>query len=94
MCVQNSVPFILLCFGIKYGHPLLLYKSIHVTFVFWVPKTPPTPYMFGTFVIAPPPPPPPPPPPGSMQYALKAYNLACFYSIYSTSNILIEYPKI
>ena len=32
-----------------------MYKSIHVTFVFWVPKTPPTPYMSGTFVLAPPP---------------------------------------
>ena len=40
--------------------PPLLYKSVHVTFVFWVPKTPPpTPYMSGTFVLAPPPPPPP-----------------------------------
>ena len=39
--------------------PPLLYKSIHVTFVFWVPKTPPTPYMSGTFVLAPPPPPVP-----------------------------------
>ena len=38
--------------------PPLLYKSVHVTFVFWVPKTPPTPYMSGTFVLAPPPPPP------------------------------------
>ena len=37
--------------------PPLLYKSVHVTFVFWVPKTPPTPYMSGTFVLAPPPPP-------------------------------------
>ena len=36
--------------------PPLLYKSVHVTFVFWVPKTPPTPYMSGTFVLAPPPP--------------------------------------
>ena len=35
--------------------PPLLYKSVHVTFVFWVPKTPPTPYMSGTFVLAPPP---------------------------------------
>ena len=35
--------------------PPLLYKSVHVTFVFWVPKTPPpTPYMSGTFVLAPP----------------------------------------
>ena len=41
--------------------PPLLYKIVHVTFVFWVPKTPPTPYMSGTFVLAPPPPPPPPP---------------------------------
>ena len=38
--------------------PPLLYKSVHVTFVFWFPKTPPTPYMSGTFVLAPPPPPP------------------------------------
>ena len=44
--------------------PPLLYKSIHVTFVFWVPKTPPTPYMSGTFVLAP----PPPPPVGSVKY--------------------------
>ena len=36
--------------------PPLLYKSVHVTFVFWVPKTPPTPYMSSTFVLAPPPP--------------------------------------
>ena len=36
--------------------PPLMYKSIHVTFVFWVPKTPPTPYMSGTSVLAPPPP--------------------------------------
>ena len=36
--------------------PTLLYKSIHVTFVFWVPKTTPTSYMSGTFVLAPPPP--------------------------------------
>ena len=36
--------------------PPLLYKSVHVTFVFWVPKTPPPPppYMSGTFVLAPP----------------------------------------
>ena len=32
-----------------------MYKSVHVTFVFWVQKkTPPTPYMSGTFVLAPP----------------------------------------
>ena len=43
----------------KIWTPPLLYKSVHVTFVFWVPKTPPplTPYMSGTFVLAPPPPP-------------------------------------
>ena len=40
----------------KIWTPPLLYKSVHVTFVFWVPKTPPTPYMSGTFVLAPPPP--------------------------------------
>ena len=28
--------------------PPLLYKSVHVTFVFWVPKTPLLPYVSGT----------------------------------------------
>ena len=36
----------------------LLYKSVHVNFVFWVTqKHPTTPYISGTFVLAPPPPP-------------------------------------
>ena len=45
----------------KIWTPPLLYKSVHVTFVLWVLKTPPTPYMSGTFVLTPPPPPPPAP---------------------------------
>ena len=42
--------------------PPLLYKSVHVTFVFWVPKTPPYPIHVRHFCVSPPPPPPPPPP--------------------------------
>ena len=39
--------------------PPLLYKSVHVTFVFWVPKTPPPhPIHVWHFCVSPPPPPP------------------------------------
>ena len=38
--------------------PPLLYKSVHVTFVFWVPKTPPHPIHVRHFCVSPPPPPP------------------------------------
>ena len=36
--------------------PPLLYKSVHVTFVFWVPKTPPHPIHVRHFCVSPPPP--------------------------------------
>ena len=37
--------------------PPLLYKSVNVTFVFWVPKTPPHPIHVRHFCVSPPPPP-------------------------------------
>ena len=62
--------------------PPLLYKSVHVTFVFWVPKTPPTPYMSGTFVLAPPPPPPP-----DKVYISVYCNLECIRCILRNKNV-------
>ena len=38
----------------KIWTPPLLYKSVHVTFVFWVPKTPPHPIHVRHFCVSPP----------------------------------------
>ena len=54
-CVYKSTIYTFVIRDKIWTPPPLLYKSVHVTFVFWVPKTPPTPYMSGTFVLAPPP---------------------------------------
>ena len=48
-------------FGIKYGHPPFVVQKCTCYFCVLGPENtpPPTPYMSGTFVLAPPPPPPP-----------------------------------
>ena len=42
-CVYKSTIYTFVIRDKIWTPPPLLYKSVHVTFVFWVPKTPPPP---------------------------------------------------
>ena len=43
-CVYKSTIYTFVIRDKIWTPPPLLYKSVHVTFVFWVPKTPPPPH--------------------------------------------------
>ena len=61
-CVYKSTIYTFVIRDKRWTPPFVVQKCTCYFCVLGPKNTPPTPYMSGTFVLAPPPPPPPPPP--------------------------------